>query len=69
MEIAKCLRYEFHAKGREVFEYGSIGEKFYMILGHDGEVSVQIPNPECRDFRRRFEELMGERKWQADMQT
>jgi hypothetical protein len=31
-----------------VFEYGNVGDKFYMILG--GEVSVLIPNPECRNF-------------------
>jgi hypothetical protein len=31
-----------------VFEYGNQGDKFYMILS--GEVSVLIPNPECRNF-------------------
>ena len=37
-----------------------------MIL--DGEVSVMIPNPDCRDFKRRYDELMEERKWQKEAQ-
>ena len=60
-DVVQGLTYDFFPRGKEVFEYGSIGEKFYMIL--EGEVSVMVPNQECRDFRRRFEELTEERKW------
>jgi hypothetical protein len=44
---------------------GSVGEKFYMIL--DGEVSVIIPNPECKDFQRRYQEMLDERKWNKEI--
>jgi len=36
-----------------------VGEKFYMIL--EGEVQVIVPNPECRDFKRRYQEILDER--------
>jgi CRP-like cAMP-binding protein len=60
------LKTEFHPKNRELFEYGSIGDRFYIII--EGEISVHIPNPECRDFKRRYEEIIEERKWQKEMQ-
>lgn len=63
-EISQCLTYEPMQRGKEVFEYGSIGEKFYMMI--EGEVSVLIPNAECRDFKRRYELMIEERKWQVD---
>jgi len=37
-----------------------------MIL--DGEISVHIPNPECRDFKRRHDEEIEERKWQLEVE-
>lgn len=40
-----------------------MGDKFYMII--DGEVSVRVPNPQCRDFKRRHEVMVEERDWQA----
>jgi hypothetical protein len=61
LDIANSLTYEFIPKGKEVFEYGSIGEKFFIII--EGEVSVIIPNPECRDFKHRYDMMMEERKW------
>lgn len=61
-EIAQGLNYEYIQRGQDVFEYGSIGEKFYMIM--EGEVSVMIPNPECKDFKRRYEELLEQRAWE-----
>ena len=53
LQIAQCLTYESVTKGKDVFEYGSVGEKFFIII--EGEVSVVIPNPECRDFKHRYE--------------
>ncbi len=47
-EIVQCLTYQTFKPGENVFEYGNQGDKFYMILS--GEVSVLIPNPECRNF-------------------
>jgi hypothetical protein len=41
MAINSYLKFKY-------IDIGSLGEKFYMIL--DGEVSVLIPNPECRNF-------------------
>lgn len=53
-EIISSMNYEFCPAGHDVFEYGSYGEKFYIIL--QGEVKVIIPNPEIWDFKERFEE-------------
>lgn len=64
IQIAQCLTYESVAKGRYVFEYGSVGEKFFIII--EGEVSVVIPNPECRDFRHRYEAMIEERRWKVE---
>lgn len=61
LQIAQCLTYESVAKGRDVFEYGSVGEKFFIII--EGEVSVIIPNPECRDFKHRYDTMLEERRW------
>lgn len=61
MDILNSLKYEFQPKQRDIFEFGDQGEKFYMIL--EGEVSVVIPNPECKDFQHRYEELQKEREW------
>ena len=52
-EIISSMNYEFCKAGSEVFEYGSYGDKFYIIL--QGEVKVIIPNPEIWDFKERFE--------------
>jgi CRP-like cAMP-binding protein len=60
--IAQSLTYERCPRGRQIFEYGSMGDKFYMII--DGEVSVRVPNPQCRDFKRRHEIMVEERNWQ-----
>lgn len=65
-EIVQRLTYEYFPRGKEVFEYGSIGEKFYIII--DGEVSIMVPNPDCRDFQRRHEEIIEERRWKKEMQ-
>jgi hypothetical protein len=40
-EIAKHTQYECHNEGETIFKYGSVGDKFYLILR--GEVSCQIP--------------------------
>lgn len=40
-ECAKVAQYEFFPKNSMVFEHGSIGNKFFVIL--EGNVSVLIP--------------------------
>ena len=37
-----------------------------MIL--EGEVQVIVPNPECRDFKRRYQEILDERQWVKDQE-
>jgi len=39
--VAKVLHYEHFKKGTNVFDWGSFGDKFYIILR--GKVSVQVP--------------------------
>ena len=58
-EIVQCLQYEHMEKGKDVFEYNSMGDKFYIIL--KGTVSVMIPNPDHKDFKRKFEEFQKHR--------
>lgn len=41
-DIAQCLTYLELPAGAIVFEYGSIGDLFYIILG--GDVKVLVPN-------------------------
>jgi CRP-like cAMP-binding protein len=41
-EIARHIKYEFHKEGDVVFDYGSVGDKFYLIIR--GEVAVLIPS-------------------------
>ena len=40
-ECAKVAQYEFYSIGSMIFEYGKIGNNFYVIL--EGNVSVLIP--------------------------
>lgn len=42
--ILANLRYEFHGEGTNVFDYGDIGDKFFMII--DGKASVWVPKKE-----------------------
>ncbi|CDW81071.1 UNKNOWN [Stylonychia lemnae] len=75
-DIVSCLTYEFKPSGKDVFEYGiiifrllstalgSIGEKFYIIL--QGTVSVMIPNPDIKDFKKRYEEFMYQKQKGTD---
>ena len=42
-EIASCMTYEFKPANHTIFDFGSIGDKFYIIL--EGMVSVLLPNP------------------------
>lgn len=37
------MKHEYHLQGDTIFDYGSVGDKFYLII--KGEVSVQIPLP------------------------
>uniref|UniRef100_A0A0G4IA73 Cyclic nucleotide-binding domain-containing protein n=1 Tax=Chromera velia CCMP2878 TaxID=1169474 RepID=A0A0G4IA73_9ALVE len=41
--MCMSLEYEFYPAGAEIFTWGDVGDKFYIILR--GSVSVQIPDP------------------------
>lgn len=45
-ELASCMEYTTVPKDHFVFEYGDVGEHFFVIL--DGRVEVQIPLAEKR---------------------
>lgn len=54
-EIGQCLTYEYFKKGSAVFEWGSVGDKFYIIL--QGIVGVQVPN---EGFKKTINDMMKE---------
>ena len=41
MEIIKALLLEKYDKGKQIFDYGDRGDKFYIVL--EGSVIVSIP--------------------------
>jgi hypothetical protein len=43
-----------------IYILGETGEMFYVIL--QGSVSVRIPNPDVKDFKKRMEKEEEERK-------
>jgi CRP-like cAMP-binding protein len=45
-EVAKVLTYEHFKKGTNVFDWGSFGDKFYIILR--GKVSVMVPQEKLK---------------------
>ena len=45
-EVAKALTYEHFKKGTNVFDWGSFGDKFYIILR--GKVSVLVPQEKLK---------------------
>jgi hypothetical protein len=45
-EVAKALTYEHLKKGTNVFDWGSFGDKFYIILR--GKVSVMVPQEKLK---------------------
>lgn len=42
LEITKHLRHESFVKDETVFDYGSVGDKYYLIIR--GEISIMIPS-------------------------
>ena len=36
------MKYEFYPEGKNIMDYGEVGDKFYMVI--QGWVSVLIPN-------------------------
>lgn len=44
--MAKALTYEHFKKGHNVFDWGSFGDKFYIILR--GKVSIQVPQEKLK---------------------
>ena len=49
--VVKRLNYEFVPAGKNIIEYGQVGEKFYMIIR--GRVNVLIP----KNYRKSVLEL------------
>lgn len=47
--LAKALRYEFGRRGEIVFEKGSIGDTFYIIL--QGKVGKKNPSIRIKSYR------------------
>ena len=41
-DIVGLMSYKKMLKGEYVFEFGDVGDKFYLIL--DGSVEIQIPD-------------------------
>ena len=41
LKILKKMKYEYHAAGHKIFNYGEVGDKFYMII--EGGVQIMIP--------------------------
>ena len=41
LKILKKMKYEYHSAGHKIFNYGEVGDKFYMII--EGGVQILIP--------------------------
>ena len=54
--VVKRLNYEFVPAGKNIIEYGQVGEKFYMIIR--GKVNVLIP----KNYRKSVLELNRHRE-------
>ena len=54
MEIVSCLNHEFKKPNENVFDWGSTGDKFFIIL--HGTVNVLIPHPDIKDAKIKIEE-------------
>jgi CRP-like cAMP-binding protein len=48
-----CLTYEQFKLDDRVFEHGTVGDKFYIIL--EGEVAVMVPNLEINKVKKRID--------------
>ena len=53
-EITKHLNYEHFNKNDIIFEYGSQGDKYYLIIR--GEVAVMLPSKKQQEVSRLYEE-------------
>lgn len=51
------LKYEYKKKGDIVFNFGDIGDKFYVIL--QGSVSVRIPNKRKEEENKKHLSIMS----------
>ncbi|CDW72769.1 UNKNOWN [Stylonychia lemnae] len=54
VEIVSCLTYENFKMGDTVFEWGTNGDKFYIII--EGHVSVMIPHPDIKDVNAQIDQ-------------
>ena len=48
-ELAQSIEFVQFNKGEDIFEYGSQGDKFYVIM--NGLVGVNIPNPRIKSWK------------------
>ena len=53
--IVQSLQYELFRKNETIFNYGDIGDKFYLILS--GHISVRIPSPNYKKFTKEIFQL------------
>lgn len=60
-ELVHSMTLEHFKPFQHVFEHGSIGTKFYMIL--QGSVSVTIPNPKIREWQIKQQEFKQLLEW------
>lgn len=51
-EIVQALCYETVPAGQNVFDYGTLGNKFYIIL--TGKCSVMLPNSEIENWQKKY---------------
>jgi CRP-like cAMP-binding protein len=62
--LAKSFRFRQVEQYDDVFEYGDVGDLFYLII--KGSVSVQIPNPEIKKWDILRKEFLQLKKWKSE---
>jgi hypothetical protein len=60
-EVVKCIKIIKMQALETVFEFGSEGKYFYIILS--GEVGVNIPNPIIKNWKDKYAEYLDLKKW------
>ena len=63
-DLASMFQFAEIKQYHNVFEYGDIGELFYMII--KGSVSILIPNAEIKRWDAQRKDLLRLRSWKAD---
>ena len=63
-EIINAFQFEKYNEFENIFEYGDIGEKLYIII--KGLVSVRIPNPSIKDWVLKRKHFMALMEWKRE---